>query len=89
MVVAVEPVLGGYLMPLEPHEPFEGASMATNSPSMTEPLRLKYHSIAFSVLPSQLSAGVTPEALLRAEVSVESVNVLLEEGVMPASASQS
>ena len=73
VVVAVEPVLGGYLMPLEPHEPLEGASIATKVPSMTEPLRLKYHSIAFRLLPSQLSAGVTPDADLSAEVSVVSV----------------
>ena len=76
-------------MPLEPHEPFEGASIMTKSPSMTEPLRLKYHSIEFRLLLSQLSAGVTPDASLSASVSVVSVYVLLDEGVMPASASQS
>ena len=84
-----EPDLGGYLMPLELHEPLDGASIMTKSPSMTEPLRLKYHSISFRLLPSQLRAGVTPDALLRALVSDERVWVVLDEGVMPASASHS
>ena len=73
VVEAGEPDLGGYLMPLEPHEPFEGASMATNSPSMTEPLRLKYHSMALRLELWQFSAGVTPDAALSALVSAERV----------------
>ena len=58
--------------------------MGTKVPSMTEPFRLKYHSIAFRLAPSQFNAGVTPVADLRAEVSVESEYVLLLSGVMPA-----
>lgn len=75
---------------------------------MTDPLRLKYHSIAFRLLPLQFNAGVTyaiikienggvtigedgitPEADFKAEVSAESVNVLLDDGVMPPCESQS
>ena len=56
---------------------------------MREPFTLKYHSISLRVLPSQFNAGVTPEASFNAFVRVESVKVLLEEGVMPAAESQS
>ena len=56
---------------------------------MTEPLRLKYHSMELRLPLSQFSAGVTPDADFRALVSVESVKVLLELGVMPALASHS
>ena len=51
---------------------------------MTDPLRLKYHSMALRLLPLQFSAGVTPVADLRALVRVVSVYVVLVEGVMPA-----
>ena len=63
--------------------------MGTKVPSSKEPLRLKYHSMALRLELSQFNAGVTPAADLRALVSVESVYVLLELGVMPAAASQS
>ena len=63
--------------------------IGTKVPSMREPFTLKYHSISLRVLPSQFNAGVTPEASFSAFVRVESVKVLLEEGVMPAAESQS
>ena len=44
--------------------------------------------MALRVAPLQFSAGVTPDADLRADVKVESVYVLLVDGVMPAAASQ-
>lgn len=62
----------------------EHIPIGTKTPSRREPLTLKYHSISFIALPSQLSAGVTPVAAFSAAVSVASVNVLLVEGVMPA-----
>lgn len=62
--------------------------MGTNTPSTIDPFKLKYHDIALSVLPLQSKAGVTPEALLKAEVSVERVNVFDVLGMMPALANQ-
>lgn len=92
LVLAGEPLLSGYLMPLDLQEPAEGASvrvrrelvhhhtskvkasspMGTKVPSRSEPLRLKYHSMALRLEPWQFNAGVTPAADLRALVSVES-----------------
>jgi hypothetical protein len=63
--------------------------MGTKDPSMIDPFRLKYHDMAFSVLPLQSKAGVTPEALFSAEMRVESVNVLDVLGRMLALDSQS
>ena len=65
VVVVDEPLLGGYLIPVDGQDPAFGASatrikiirtlsvgdmevylpMGTNMPSMTDPFRLKYHSI--------------------------------------------
>lgn len=46
---------------------------------------MKYHEMAFSVFPLQSKAGVTPDALLKAEVRVDRVKVLEVVGRMPAS----
>ena len=43
------------------------------SPSMTEPFRLKYQLIWLREVPSQLSAGVTPDADFSADVMVDKV----------------
>lgn len=88
VVGVLEPDLGGYLIPDDGHEPDSGASMGTNTPSTIDPFKLKYHDIALSVLPLQSKAGMTPEALLKAEVSVERVNVFDVLGMMPALANQ-
>lgn len=37
----LEPVLSGYLSPVDAQDPFFGASIATKSPSISEPFRLK------------------------------------------------
>jgi hypothetical protein len=90
VVVGVpEPDLGGYLIPDEGHDPFSIASTGTNCPSIIEPFKLKYQDIAFSVLPLQSKAGVTPAALLSAEVRVERLKVFDVLGVMPAFDNQS
>lgn len=51
---------------------------------MIDPFKLKYHEIPFRVPALQSNAGVTPDALLRAEVRVERVNVADVLGRMPA-----
>lgn len=92
--------LGGYLIPEEGQDPAFGAStitsvhrpphrcadvlIGTKTPSMIDPFKLKYHEIPFRVPALQSNAGVTPDALLRAEVRVERVNVADVLGRMPA-----
>lgn len=84
VVVDVPPDFRGYLIPLEGQLPASGADMATKLPSIIDPFKLKYHSIAFNVLPSQFRAGVNPpDSDFKAEVSCDRVNVLEELGVMP------
>lgn len=101
----LEPDLGGYLMPDDGHELDVGASIqflisvwlvchlnspiGTKTPSTTDPFKLKYQDIALRVVPLQVKAGVTPEALLKAETSVERVNVFDVLGRMPPLANQS
>ena len=60
-LVVVVPALGGYLIPLEGHEPALGALMGTNEPSMTEPFKLKYQLIALSDPDVQSRAGMYPD----------------------------
>lgn len=87
LVVVVAPLIG-YLIPVEGQEPAWGALIGTKTPSIAEPLRLKYQEMAFKEPEVQSSAGVNPpEAVLRIEVRVARVYVLEDEGVMPASAS--
>lgn len=74
VVVVDPPDFGGYLIPEEGQLPAKGASIATNVPSMTEPFRLKYQLMPLRAPDVQSSAGVNPpDAVLRAEVRVESV----------------
>jgi hypothetical protein len=63
------PDFGGYLIPLEGQEPALGASIATNCPSITDPLRLKYQLIWFSAPDVQSRAGVNPDCAFKADVS--------------------
>lgn len=70
-VDAGDPVLRGYLMPLEGHDPasLEGAEIGTNVPSITDPSKLKNQLIESKVLPSQSSDGVKPpDSVSNAEV---------------------
>lgn len=89
VVLVAEPDLSGYLIPLDGQLPDSIASMGTKVPSMTDPFKLKNHSIALRVLPSHSKAGVTPEADFSAEVNDDKVWVAVLLGVMPAAASQS
>lgn len=89
VVGVLEPDLGGYMMPDDGHELDVGASIGTKTPSTIDPFKLKYQDIALRVLPLQVKAGVTPEALLKAETSVERVNVFDVLGRMPPLANQS
>lgn len=83
------PDFKGYLIPLDGHEPAFGAEIETKTPSMTEPFRLKYQEMALREPDWQSSTGVNPpEADLSADVRVERVYVLVEDGVIPALASQ-
>jgi len=78
------------LIPREGQVDDLGELIGTNSPSTTEPLRLKYQLIEFNVCDEQPKAGVyPPEPASRADRRDERVWVTPEEGVMPASASQS
>lgn len=89
VVVTGVPDFKGYLIPLDGQEPALGAESGTKTPSMIEPFRLKYQEMAFSEPDTQSSAGVNPpEAVRSADVRVASVYVALEDGVMPALASQ-
>lgn len=59
--------------------------MGTKTPSTTDPLRLKYHEIAFKFPDWQSKEGVKPpEALFKAEVSSTCVKVFVVLGVIPA-----
>ena len=62
--------------------------IGTKTPSTIDPFKLKYQDIALRVLPLQSKAGVTPEALLKAEMSVERANVFDVLGRMPPLANQ-
>lgn len=89
VVVTGDPVLTGYLMPLEGQEPAAGADIGTKVPSIMDPLRLKYQLMAFKVLPLQLNAGVNPpDAAFKADVSEERVCVAELDGVIPWFANQ-
>jgi len=84
LVVDGDPDFGGYAIPEEGQLPACGASIGTNTPSITEPFRWKYHWIAFKVLPVHSRAGVNPDWAFRAALSWDKVNVLLVVGVIPA-----
>jgi len=74
------------LSPVEPQVPVSGALIGIKVPSIADPCKLKYQEIAVTVLPPQPSVGVNPpEPVSNAEVSSESVKVLVEDGVIPAS----
>jgi len=84
VVVELPPLfLGTYEIPDEGQVLESGESIATNSPSIKDPLRLKYHAIELREEPLQPRAGVNPVSAFRALVSWESVNVLEVVGVIP------
>jgi len=79
------PVFGGYLIPVDGHDPAFGELMGTNVPSMREPLMLKYQLIALMEPLEQSSAGVKPpDPVFRAAIRVERLNVWVVDGVIPA-----
>lgn len=83
------PDFKGYVIPLDGHDPALGAEIGMNAPSMIEPFRLKYQEMALREPDWQLSAGVNPpEADWSADVSAERVYVWVDDGVIPALASQ-
>lgn len=65
--------------------PVSAALIGTKVPSIADPTKLKYQEIWVIVLESQSSEGVNPpEPDANAEVSWESLYVLVAEGVIPA-----
>lgn len=68
------PVFTGYRMPVDGQVPASGAEMGTNTPSITDPIRLKYHDIPSRVFPSQSRDGAKPpDCVVSAEVSASNV----------------
>jgi len=78
-----DPLFGTYLIPEEGQVLERGESIATNCPSIREPLRLKYQAMVFNIEPLQPSAGVKPVSAFNALVSWDNVKVFELVGVIP------
>jgi len=82
------PVLVAYVIPLA-GQSFDvklGASIWMNSPSISDPTRLKYHEIWPNALEEQVTVAEKPEPAWSALLISESVYVFEEDGRMPCAA---